>query len=331
MKRISVVVARNSLFSLIGQVTVKALSVAFSILIVRRLGDASYGLYSTALAYVGIFAILSDLGLAPYIVREVAKRPERTSLLFANGVLLRLLLSAGTIAVIIGSALALKRSPELVLGAAIGGCGLFLYAVRGPIESLFIARERLDLLSVMNVLNQMGFVVLGTLALFGGLGFIGLLVVSLVSLGVSTVIGWRFLRRTGGVSWRPQPQLWPALLKAALPFGVIGFSLGLSYKVDTILLQYFHGDAVTGWYNAAYNLIFMLTMVSNSINLALYPALCRQHSVNPQGMPALYTQALKYLLLIALPVAVGATVLAEPLVRLLYTDKFAASAPPCAS
>ncbi len=326
MKRISAVVARNSLFSLTGQVTVKVLSVAFSIFIVRRLGDASYGLYATALAYVGIFAILSDLGLAPYIVREVAKRPERAPMLFANGVLLRLILSTGTLAVIVGSALALKRLPELVLGAAIGGCGLFLYAVRGPIESFLIARERLDLLSAMNVLNQMGFVVLGTLVLFGGLGFIGLLVVSLVSLGISTAIGWRFLRSTSGVSWHPQPQLWPALLKAALPFGVIGFSLGLSYKVDTVLLQYFHGDAVTGWYSAAYNLIFLLTMVSNSVNLALYPALCRQHSVNPQGMPTLYTQALKYLLLIALPVAAGATVLAEPLVHLLYTDQFAASA-----
>ncbi len=328
MKRLPLTVARNSLFSLLGQITVKVLSVVFAIVVVRRLGDAGYGLYATALAYVGMFAILSDLGLAPYMVREVAKNPDRTLALFANAVLLRLVLSAGTLAVIVGSAIALKRSPELILGTAIAACTLFIYAVEGPMESLFIARERLDFLSLMNVLQQMGFVVLGTAALAGRLGFMGLLAASLGSLMLATAAGWRLLRRTGGAPWRPDPRLWPTLLKAALPFGVIGFSLGLSYKVDTVLLQYFYGDAVTGWYNAAYNLIFLLMMVSHAVNLALYPALCRQHATDPKQMPAIYTQALKYLFVIAIPIAVGTTVLAGPLVRLLYTDRFAPSVLP---
>ncbi|MBC7227217.1 MAG: flippase [Thermoflexales bacterium] len=328
MKHLPLTIARNSLFSLLGQITVKALSVVFAIFVVRRLGDTGYGLYTTALAYVGMFAILSDLGLAPYMVREVAKDSERTPALFANAVLLRLMLSAGTLVVIVGSALALKRSPELVLGTALAACTLFIYAVEGPMESLFIARERLDFLSLMNVTQQMGFVVLGTMALVGGLGFVGLLVASLGSLMLATAIGWRLLQRTGGAPWRPQPRLWLTLLRAALPFGVIGFSLGLSYKVDTVLLQYFYGDAVTGWYNAAYNLIFLLMMVSHAVNLALYPALCRQHAADPKRMPALYTQALKYLFVIAIPIAVGTTVLAKPLIHLLYTDQFAPSVLP---
>ncbi len=311
-----------------GQIAVKVLSLIFSIFVVRRLGDASFGLYSAALAYVGVFAILSDLGLAPYMVREVAKDPDRTPALFANAILLRLMLSAGTLAVIVGSALVLKRSPELILGAAIAACTLFIYAVEGPMESLFIARERLDFLSLMNVFQQMGFVMLGTAALVGGLGFKGLLVASLVSLMLATAMGWQLLHRTGGAPWHPQPRLWPALLKAALPFGVIGFSLGLSYKIDTVLLQYFYGDAVTGWYNAAYNLIFMIMMVSHAVNLALYPVLCRQYAADPKKMPALYTQALKYLFVIAIPIAVGTTVLARPLIRLLYTDQFASSVLP---
>jgi O-antigen/teichoic acid export membrane protein len=207
MKHLPLIVARNSLFSLLGQITVKALAVIFAIFVVRRLGDAGYGLYTTALAYVGMFAILSDLGLAPYIVREVAKDPNRTPALFANAVLLRLILSAGTLVVIVGSALVLKRSPELVLGTAIAACALFVYSVEGPMESLFIARERLDFLSLMNVLQQVGFVVLGTAALVGRLGFMGLLVASLCSLILATATGWRLLRRTGGAPWRPQPRL----------------------------------------------------------------------------------------------------------------------------
>jgi O-antigen/teichoic acid export membrane protein len=49
------IVAKNSLFSLLGQVSIKALSFCFSVFVVRRLGSEDYGQYSTALAYVLIF------------------------------------------------------------------------------------------------------------------------------------------------------------------------------------------------------------------------------------------------------------------------------------
>lgn len=323
MRRVSVAVLKNSTFNLVGQALVKALSLLFSVLVVRRLGDASYGEYSTALAYVGVFAILSDVGLAPYMVREIARERRRVDQLFSNVVVLRLLLSAFTVLIIVCSALVLRRSPVLVLGIGIASLSLFIYALEGPIESLLIARERLDYLSYMNVSTQLAFVTLGAVALLSGCGFIGLLVASLLGLLITTAIGYfAFVRRLGGVHWRLRAVEWPLLLKAALPFGLIGFSLGLSYKVDTVLLQYFFGDAATGWYNAAYNVIFMLTTLSHSLNLAIYPSLCRQHAAEPQRVASLYGQALKYLFLSSLPLAVGIAVLGDKFVRFIYTPQF---------
>lgn len=326
MKPLSTIIVKNSIFSLLGQVAIKVLSFSFSIFVVRRLGDASFGKYSTALAYVGVYAIFSDLGLAPYMVREVAKDNEKSSFMFFNVAALRLILSAGTLAVIIGSAVLLNRSPDLILGAAVAGFGLFLYAIEGPLESLFQAKERLDYLSVVNVLNQLTFVGLGTFVLVRGYGFVSLLVASLCSLSVATVVGLViFARRLGGLHWQFNPQRWLYLLRAALPFGVIGFALGLSYKASTVLLQYYHGDGVTGWYNVAYNLIFMLMMISHAVNLALYPSMCRQHAADPQTIPALYERALKYLFLLSIPIATGTTVLGDRIIYFLYTEEFAAA------
>jgi len=320
MSAFSRIVAKNSFFSLLGQVGIKALSFVFSVFVVRRLGGESYGQYMTVLAYVNIFAIFSDLGLAPYALREIAKDKSKTFNLFSNVVALRLLLSIPAVALATGSAWFSGRDPALVWGIFVYSCGLFIYAVQGPLDALLIAKERLDYSSLFSVINQLVFVMLGTLVLVQGYGVLGLIGASLMAVLVPTVLSAGTIRRRlGGLQVQVTPRDWGYLLKRALPFGVIGFTLGLSYKVDTVLLQYFWGDAETGWYNIAYNLIFMLTTISHAVNVSLYPSMVRQHATAPDQMGQIYSRALKYLFALSVPVAVGTTVLADQIIVFLYT------------
>jgi O-antigen/teichoic acid export membrane protein len=326
MSSFSRIVARNSIFSLMGQIGIKILSFCFSVFVVRRLGGESYGQYTTVLAYVNIFAIFSDFGLAAYALREIAKDKERTSSIFSNVVAMRLILSVLAVAMATGSAILSGRSPDLVLGVFVYSCGLFLYAVQGPLDMLLMAKERLGYSAVFSVVNQLVFVSLGTLVLLRGYGVIGLIVASLC--GVSAMAGLSFVvihRRLGGLEWQVDPSTWLRLVRSALPFGVIGFTLGLSYKVDTVLLQYFQGDAVTGWYNAAYNLIFMLMTISHAVNISLYPSMVRQHATNPDKMAQIYNRALRYMVVLSLPIAAGTTVLADKIVLFLYSEEFSAT------
>jgi O-antigen/teichoic acid export membrane protein len=323
MSNFSKIVAKNSLFSLLGQVGIKALSFCFSVFVVRRLGSEDYGQYSTVLAYVGIFAVFSDLGLAPYGLREVAKDREKASSIFSNVVALRLILSFLAVAVATGSAILSGRSPELVLGIFVASCGLFLYAVQGPLDMLLMAKERLDYSAGFSVVNQLVFVGLGTVVLVEGYGMIGLIAASLFGVLAMASLSYVVIhRRLGGLRWQVDPSTWPHLVKAALPFGIISFALGLSYKVDTVLLQYFQGDAVTGWYNAAYNLIFLLMTISHSVNLSLYPSMARQHAADPDRMVDIYNRALKYMFVLSLPIAVGTTALGNRIVLFLYSEAF---------
>jgi len=326
VKSLSAVVVKNSVFSLLGSWAIKILSFCFSVFVVRRLGGESYGQYSTVLAYVGIFAIFSDLGLAPYGLREVARDKEKTSGMFSNIVALRLILSFLAVAMTTGSAILSGRSPDLVLGIFVASCSLFLYAVQGPLDMLLMAKERLDYSATFSVVNQLVFVGLGTIVLLKGYGVMGLIVASLC--GVLAMASLSFVviqRRLGGLRWQVDPGTWPRLVKAAFPFGIIGFTLGLSYKVDTVLLQYFQGDAVTGWYNAAYNLIFMLMTISHAVNISLYPSMVRQYVTNPDRMVQIYNRALKYMFVLSLPIAAGTTILGDKIVLFLYSREFSAA------
>ena len=155
------------------------------------------------------------------------------------------------------------------------------------------------------VYNQVTFVTLGGVVLLLGWGYYGLILATLCGVGVMTYTCWRGVRSLNIQIRKPDLQSWKRLLTASLPFGIIGFALGLSYKFDTVLLNIFRSDAETGFYNAAYNLVFSTVLFSNVLNTALYPSLSRQSVNDPANLNRSYERSLRYLLMFALPVAVG--------------------------
>jgi O-antigen/teichoic acid export membrane protein len=328
MNKFSAIVLRNSTFGMVAQFLIKILSFGFSVLVVRRLGATDFGQYSGVIAFVSTFAFLSDLGLGPYSIREIARlrdRPDghaQAAQLYGNVLRLRLLLSLVTVVLVTAAAWMTGRPLIMVAAIGLNGLGLFLYAVQGGSEAVLSGFERLDISATARVLNQLVFVLLGALVLFLGLGYFGLVVSGLVGTAVLTVICWRGVRSLGVFPAPPRREDWLSLLKMSLPFGIITLALGLSYKFDTVLLTIFRGDAETGYYNAAYNLVFSAVVFSNVINTAMYPSLSRHSVHSPQNLPGIYSRTLRYMMAVSLPIAVGIWALAEHLVPFLYTAKY---------
>jgi len=104
-------------------------------------------------------------------------------------------------------------------------------------------------------------------------------------------------------------------------------ALGLSYRFDSVLLNIFRSDAETGYYNAAYNLVFSAVLFSNVLNTALYPSLTRQAASAPQRLPHIYERALRYLMMLALPITVGVWALAEHVIVFLFKAAYLPAVP----
>jgi O-antigen/teichoic acid export membrane protein len=328
MQHFSRVVARNSAFGMAAQLLIKVLSFAFSVLIVRELGAEDFGQYAAVAAFGSIFLFIGDLGLSPYTVREVARLrdsengAERIQRLYGDVLLMRIVLSTIGVSCMLVAAWATDR-PLVMIGAlALNAIGMVLYGIQGTSEALLAGHERLDLTAGAKVLYQVTFVTLGGLALWFGLGYYGLIGATLVAIVLLTAVSWLAVACLGVRPLRGFVQNWRLLLRASIPFGIIGFTLGLSYKFDSVLLNIFRGDAETGFYNAAYNLVFSTAILSNVINTALYPSLTRQAAVAPHTLPPIYARALGYLLLLALPIAFGASVLAHQIVPFLFTEAY---------
>lgn len=328
MTRFSTTVLRNSTISFTAQVVIKLLSFAFSILIVRRLGAEQYGQYVAVLAFGAIFVFVADLGLSPYTVRAIARLREETNSashiaqLYGNILWLRLLLALLAAMLIIGAAWITKRPPEMIRAIALGTLGLLMYGVQGGAEAVLMGFERLDVAAGGRVVQQIIFVTLGGIVLWIGAGYIGLILANLVGIAILSAICWRGVRRLGIQQALPQPIRWLTLIRAGLPFGIISLTLGLSYKFDTILLNIYRGDIQTGYYNAAYTLVFAAVMLSNTVNTALYPSLARQTLVAPGSLPAIYQRTLRYLMAVSLPIACGGWIIADGLIPFLFGPEY---------
>ena len=66
-------VAKNTLVWFFGDIVGRILSLAFVIYAARHLHAEGYGILSFALAFTGMFGILSDIGFYELIVRGVAR------------------------------------------------------------------------------------------------------------------------------------------------------------------------------------------------------------------------------------------------------------------
>ena len=317
------VVARNSAFVLGSQVLIKIIAFAFNVYVVRRLGAGHFGQYATVMAYVAIFGIFTDLGLAPYSVREMAEDRSRTSWLLPNSIAIRVILSLIVTCIAPLSALWLGKEEHLVLGILIASAGQLVWAFQGPLASALIARERLDYSATFTLVERLVFWGLGTLALVSGIGFIGLIVASLAGVGVRAMLsGWVLFRRLGVGRLELAVRRWPALLRSALPFGVSGIAFVLRRRFDTILMSFVLTDEAVGWYNVPITLIGMLLLLAVSVGQSMYPSMVRAYKTNASVLRRLVRRAIRYLLIISLPIAVGGVILADKIVVTLYTEEF---------
>lgn len=329
----SKIAVKNSAVGIAAQLIIKLLSFIFSIMILRRLGAEQYGQYTAVLAFGAVFVFLSDLGLSVYTVRAIARLRDqedgkaKIESLYRDILQLRIYLALLTATVIISSAWFTNRPLEMVIAIALGTIGLLMYSIQGTTEAVLSGYERLDIAAGGRIVHQLTFVLIGGAVLLLGLGYFGLIFANLLGIALMTLICWRGVRTLGVYPATGDKTRWLTLVKSSIPFGIIGFTLGLSYKFDSILLNVYHGDEVTGYYNAAYTLVFSAVMLSNSINTALYPSLARQAITDPSALPGIYQRSLRYLMALSLPIALGTWLLAEPLVLMLFGEEYHAVTP----
>ncbi len=322
------IIARNTLFGMAAQLTLRVLSILFNIFIVRQLGDAGFGQYSIILAWTSIFSFIGDMGITQYMTREIARDREKALALFWDVAILRLLLALLTVSLTVAGALYAGYSRDVVLAIGILSSTYFLQAFLTPLQGIIAGYERLDILSIFVVVGQVLFFGTATLLLLAQPSFLGLVVAAWVELPVLIFlcVAVVFRQNMKPPRFHLQPARWLALLRFGLPFAFIQVSLTFAFRFDTLIIgQNFSKDTV-GWYNAAYTLTRSLLIFTSAFITALVPTMAREHGLDPGAIRPWYFRSVRFIALIGLPLAMGGMVLSQKIILALYGSAFAPAA-----
>lgn len=312
-----------------GTLALKALNFLFRVYIVRALGDELFGQYSIVIAFVGLFQIIAEPGITQYVMREIARDRTSTEKYFWNLVVVRLILALISIFIVTAAAFAFSYNPTIIFAIFLYTLTFVLAAFEIPMHTVLTAHERFDYTTMLNIVGQVAFAVLGTIVLFTGQGITWLVGVGLLAMLPQIALAARFIHRQRLLRFKVQitPRIWPMLLRAGFPFAATSLSLVIAQSIDTLILAWFWPAQEVGWYNAAYRLAISLLFLFEGFNTALVPSLSRAFVTDQAYVRTWYFRSVRVIALVGLPLAVGGMLVAYPLISLLYTADFAPAAP----
>ncbi|MGI8412544.1 MAG: oligosaccharide flippase family protein [Solirubrobacteraceae bacterium] len=316
----------NSAALTIGQIVARAISVLSTVVIAHALGPARIGEIAVAAALAVFFAGIGDAGLTFWSYREIVLAPKLLSRIVVDTTFVQLWLSLA-LAAVLGSIAIVAHMPAgqarlLLLFTP------FLLAQALSVQYALEALEQMVTVAAIGILIQVvttaGTIafVLATrdpiwvpIALWVG-QFIG-----------DAVIWWRLRARHGFELTWPRPSSTKRLLENGLPLLVTILLLNYWGMISTVFLAFLRSSRQLGIYSVSFSLVFTAWTLAYVAAGGTVPELVRRARDDRPGFATLLDTLVRLTTRLTLTIAAFVIAAAEPLVRLLYGGKFAASAP----
>lgn len=323
---------RDSILSLATTAIDAGGAVVVSILIARLLGTRPTGVFGYAQTLASFLLALFGFGIPALLAQRIAEAAPggRSWLpLVRSGLSVFGSISAPTALVTFG-AIWLLSDGKLGGGTAVLAAliSAFALAVGGIV--LGCDRAQGDFLTPLKVSALTKGALIAAVVATGLLG-IGIDGYMIAAAAVQAIVAVGLLRRLqrlvgGDVIGRPRRHDLRTA-SAAFPFAVLVTLEAVSFRVDTLLVEWMRGGAETGWYVAAYTIYTLPVLVSYAVASAYYPWVTRARA-SGVGVRRASAVALGAVTVYGLAAAVVCWSLAPWLVRFAFGEAFAPALAP---
>ncbi len=319
--------ARNSLILIAIEVLAKVLGLLVFVSLARTVGAADLGVYAFAMSLSGLAALLPRFGFERYVQRELPRTPEAFPRLWATIVAVKVplsLIAGGGVLV----ALWLGRSPApktwvvlLILTSVLLHEFVLFHA------ACFRAFQRPEFEAQVRLAFSGLYAALGLLALRVGLGLGGVALVLVMASALATAHStWLLHRRIHRLAFSVEPGMARVVLRESFPLFLLFLVVLLYNQADVLLLSFLAGDREVGVYAAAGKIFEATVLIPAGVMGTVLPALAHDWGVSREQFAGTFERAFRYLTMLSLPLAVGGTLCASEMVRLLYGPQYGASA-----
>lgn len=316
----------NTLVVIGGTALQRLIQFATTVLLARGLGGELYGQYVFVVAYMFLFSFLVDLGFERVIAREVARTPERTGELIGAGLMIRSVLSvfAALAAVAVAAVLDLPSLTWWCIVVAAIGLPL---TIESLLRAFFQARFEMHYPYLLTLPGSVLFVLLAALVIWTGSSLVWVFVAGLFTGTFSIgLMMWAALPKMQ-VVWRVDPPLLRRLWSESWELGAVIFIWLVALRIDQLLLYWLREPTELGHYSIAVKITEALNLIPEAVMVTVFPLLASTELSAPRRFDRIYRLALRYLVVLVLPLALLLTLQSETLIRLLFGAAYEAGAP----
>jgi O-antigen/teichoic acid export membrane protein len=313
-------VLANTGYRLLADVGGKVGSVVLFVVMGRKLGDEAFGVFTFAFSLVALTTALADFGQDKVLTREVAREHGLLDRYFLNTLALKLVVAVPALGAAVVALGLTGSSGQTATVVALLGAAVLVDLLTSTAYATFQAFERMEFVPIALITERFVTAAAGIAALLLGAGVVPVAAVFLGGALLAFVLALRLLvRHVARPKLRFEPRDWWPLMRVAAPIGLAGVAGVVLFRVDTVMLAAFKSDDAVGNYGAAYRLFESTLFLSWAVGAAAYPVYSRRSG---EPLAGVYERTLKLLVALVLPFAVGAAVLGDRVIEILYGDDF---------
>lgn len=307
----------NTVAQSAGKIVTAVLGIVTIALLSRYLREEGFGRYSTAVAYLGFFATLAELGLYLIVTREISRPDTDHPKILSNALGLRLAASAAVLGLALLLALglpygAIGQKTMLACAAAV----LFM-SLNQVLVSVFQKHLVQHLLVASEAAGRLVNLILIFLFIRQSLPLPYFLLALLLGNAVNFLASVLLAKRYENFGLAFDFKVWRKLLAASWPL-IFASILNLVYfRADTIVLSLFHPASTVGVYSFPYkNLEGILAFPAMFVGLIM-PLLSRTAFRDWPRFKTYLQNAFDALAVMAAPIVAVAIFYAAPILDLL--------------
>lgn len=292
--------------------------------IARRLGVQAFGQVNFALAIFTYSTLLTHLGLMTFGTREVARHPGQIQRQVTSILSLRMALTLASFLLLLVFTYLVTLDAQLKILIVLFGFSLFPTAAL--MDWAFKGVERMNVVGVIEIVRAVPYLALILFWVKTPSQVSRIPIFFFLSTLLAAFLGLALFWRDYG-SLRPQVDLafWKRAMRESLPLGFAFMLLQVYYLTDTVVLGFLRGAVFVGWYSAAYKSVAFVLAMGGLFFETTFPVLSRYHNQASERLPWLLNSSLRVTILLAIPMAVGGTVLAGPILIGLYGPEYRAA------
>jgi O-antigen/teichoic acid export membrane protein len=318
-------ITKNILFVFSGDVLSRVLGFFATIWLARVLGTYGFGEVSFAFTFLGYALLLVDPGLSNLGTREVAKAPLLSRSYIDKIIPLRFILAIA--AFIIITVLTFLIPAMVVVRPLIILYCLSVFPYAFSVEWFFRGIEDMKYIGI-SVIIVSSFYLSTILFFVRSYRDINLVPFFWFAGGALSTLFLGLVARRKEELKRGNPQLetgsW-GLLRQALPIGIGIIMTQVYFNFDITMLGFMKGTRVTGLYTAAYKLLMFLLLIDRVFSMVILPLISRYYKESKEKLAGILSLAAKAVVTLVLPISVGGTILALPIMRLIYGEGYTSS------